>query len=147
MKRFCYLGLAVLTALLIGTVQGVMMLLPAQAMPHAPAEIRGVWLTNIDSQVLFSEQAVKGSLQQLANKRFNTVYPAVWSWGYTLYPSQVGERATGYKQGLYPDLEEQGRNDALEAAQGDRDMLFEVVQKTSPSLKPLDGRGFQGSAF
>lgn len=128
MERFRYLGLALLTALLIGTAQGAIGLLPAQAIANAPAEIRGVWLTNVDSQVLFSEQAVTASLQQLADHRFNTVYPAVWSWGYTLYPSQVAERATGYKQGLYPDLENQGRNDALEAAQGDRDMLLEVVQ-------------------
>ena len=115
MRRFCYLGLALLTALLIG----ITGLLPAQAIANAATEIRGVWLTNVDSQVLFSEQAVKDSLQKLANNRFNTVYPAVWSWGYTLYPSQVGKRVTGYKQGLYPDLEEQGRNDALETAQGD----------------------------
>ncbi|PSR16981.1 hypothetical protein C8255_15030 [filamentous cyanobacterium CCP3] len=126
MRRFCYLGLAVLTALLIGVAQGVIGLLPAQAV--APTEIRGVWLTNVDSQVLFSEQAVRDSLQQLANNRFNTVYPAAWSWGYTLYPSQVAEQATGYKQGLYPDLEDQGRNEALEANLGDRDMLLEVVQ-------------------
>ena len=119
MRRFYYLGLALLTALLIGTAQGMIGLLPAQAIANASTEIRGVWLTNVDSQVLFSEQAVKDSLQKLANKRFNTVYPAVWSWGYTLYPSQVGKRVTGYKQGLYPDLEEQGRNDALETAQGD----------------------------
>ena len=128
MRRLCYLVLAVLTSLLIGSAHGIIGPLPAQAIPHAPTEIRGIWLTNVDSQVLFSEQAVRDSLQQLANHRFNTVYPAVWSWGYTLYPSQVAERATGYKQGLYPDLENQGRDDALESAQGDRDMLLEVVQ-------------------
>ncbi len=149
MKRFCYLGFALLTALVIGFTHGVIGLLPAQAIPNPATEIRGVWLTNVDSQVLFSEQAVKGSLQQLANKRFNTVYPAVWSWGYTLYPSQVAERATGYKQGLYPDLEEQGRNDALESAQGDRDMLLEVVQTAkdlSLSVIPWFEFGFMAPA-
>lgn len=128
MGRLCYLGLAVLTALVMGIAPGAMGRLPALALANPPAEIRGVWLTNVDSQVLFSEQGVADSLQQLADHRFNTVYPAVWSWGYTLYPSQVAERATGYRQGLYPDLENQGRNGALEAAQGDRDMLLDVVQ-------------------
>ena len=100
--------------------------LPGQANNYSP-ELRGVWLTNVDSQVLFSTEALEGSLNQLADSHFNTVYPAVWSWGYTLYPSQVGLRETGYKQGLYPDLEDEGRNDALETAQGDRDMLLEMV--------------------
>lgn len=128
MGRFCYGVLAVLTALLVGMAPGVVAWLPAQASSNVPSEIRGVWLTNVDSQVLFSERSLNETLQQVANHRFNTLYPAVWSWGYTLYPSQVGERATGYKQGLYPDLEDQGRNQALEAAQGDRDMLLELIQ-------------------
>ncbi|WP_040695251.1 glycoside hydrolase family 10 protein [Nodosilinea nodulosa] len=128
MGRFCYVGLAVLTALLIGMAQSLVALPPAQAIASAPSEIRGVWLTNVDSQVLFSAQAVNETLRQLASHRFNTLYPAVWSWGYTLYPSQVGEWATGYKQGLYPDLEDQGRNEALESAQGDRDLLLELIQ-------------------
>jgi len=128
MRWFYKVGLALLTALFIGVAQGTLGLSPGQALPQAPTEIRGVWLTNVDSQVLFSTPAANETLQQLANYRFNTVYPAVWSWGYTLYPSQVGERATGYKQGLYPDLEGQGRNEALEAAQGDRDMLLDLIQ-------------------
>ncbi|HIK46681.1 MAG TPA: family 10 glycosylhydrolase [Leptolyngbyaceae cyanobacterium M65_K2018_010] len=128
MKRFFYVGFSLFTALVIVITQGMVGPWPVQAQTQAPSEIRGVWLTNVDSQVLFSDQAVNDTLQTLAHHRFNTVYPAVWSWGYTLYPSQVGERATGYRQGLYPDLEDQGRNEALEAAQGDRDMLLGLLQ-------------------
>ncbi|NEO84398.1 MAG: family 10 glycosylhydrolase [Spirulina sp. SIO3F2] len=116
-----------MTTVLILLTQGRDWALPGQAQQLEPTEIRGVWLTNVDSDILFSEAAVKTGLQRLADHHFNTIYPAAWSWGYTLYPSQVCARETGYQQGLYPDLEEQGRNEALEEAQGDRDMLLEVV--------------------
>ncbi|MEM6255913.1 MAG: glycoside hydrolase family 10 protein [Cyanobacteria bacterium P01_D01_bin.156] len=96
-------------------------------------EIRGVWLTNVDSQVLFSRERLKAGLEQLAEANFNTVYPTVWNWGHTLYPSDVARRTFGYKQGLYPDVENTGqRQDSLEAAQGDRDMLLELINLARP---------------
>ncbi len=101
--------------------------------PTPEDEIRGVWLTNIDSQVLFSRANLEPGLQQLADLNFNTVYPTVWNWGYTLYPSAVARRTFGYKQGLYPDVDNTGeRNEALEAAQGDRDMLLELINLAHP---------------
>ena len=91
-------------------------------------ELRGVWMTNIDSDVLFSRAALEPALNKLADLNFNTVYPTVWNWGTTLFPSQVAERVIGYKQGLYPDLAQVGRQEAKEAAQGDRDMLLELIE-------------------
>lgn len=133
-KRCRYVWLTVLGTVLMWVTSGLMGmsgdhgLAAASPTPaDAAAEVRGVWLTNVDSQVLFSTDRLDSTLQQLADAHFNTVYPAVWSWGYTLYPSQVGERETGHLQGLYPDLEAEGRNQALEAAQGDRDMLLELI--------------------
>lgn len=61
----------------------------------AKAELRGVWLTNIDSKVLFSQAGVTDAIQQLSKLNFNTVYPTVWNWGYTLYPSKVAEKEIG----------------------------------------------------
>lgn len=58
-------------------------------------ELRGVWLTNIDSEVLFSRQQLAQSLERLKLLNFNTVYPAVWNWGYTLYPSEVARSVIG----------------------------------------------------
>ncbi|NEQ21547.1 MAG: family 10 glycosylhydrolase, partial [Microcoleus sp. SIO2G3] len=92
----------------------------------AKAELRGVWLTNIDSNVLFSSQNVTNAIQRLKELNFNTVYPTVWNWGYTLYPSQVAERVTGravrlvtpLDVSLNPDLGVQGR-----------DMLKEMVEQ------------------
>ena len=101
--------------------------------PTPQKEIRGAWLTNIDSQVLFSRDTLEPGLQRLADLNFNTVYPTVWNWGYTLYPSAVARRTFGYQQGLYPDLDDTGeRNEALEAAQGDRDMLLELIELAHP---------------
>lgn len=60
-----------------------------------PSEIRGVWLTNVDSDVLFSRVRLEGAIDKLAELNFNTLYPAVWNWGYTLYPSQVAEQTFG----------------------------------------------------
>ncbi|PSN14024.1 hypothetical protein C7271_22030, partial [filamentous cyanobacterium CCP5] len=57
--------------------------------PAAPptTERRGVWLTNIDSQVLFSQDNLVEAVDRLAALNFNTLYPTVWNWGDTLYPS------------------------------------------------------------
>ena len=59
------------------------------------SEIRGVWITNVDSAVLFNTAALKEAVQQLAQLHFNTLYPAVWNWGYTTYPSAIAKQAIG----------------------------------------------------
>ncbi|MBF2079938.1 MAG: glycoside hydrolase family 10 protein [Synechococcales cyanobacterium T60_A2020_003] len=87
------------------------------AMPsayRALPELRGVWLTNIDSEVLFSQQNLHQAMQRLHRLNFNTVYPTVWNWGYTLYPSAVAEQATGVGIDPHPGLR-------------DRDMLQEAI--------------------
>lgn len=58
-------------------------------------ELRGVWLTNIDSDVLFQRDHLSTALQRLHELNFNTVYPTVWNWGYTLYPSRVAKGRSG----------------------------------------------------
>jgi len=40
-------------------------------------EVRGVWLTNVDSEVLFSSQNLKNALNRLNKLNFNTIYPTV----------------------------------------------------------------------
>ncbi len=77
-------------------------------------EIRGVWLTNIDSDVLFETDKTAKAIALLAESNFNTIYPTVWNWGYTLYPSKVSESFTGL---------------ALDPTEGlqNRDVLAEIV--------------------
>ena len=80
-------------------------------------EVRGVWLTNVDSDVLFSRDRLSKALQRLAKLNFNTVYPTVWNRGYTLYPSSVAERTIG--KSLDPNPKLKGR-----------DILAEIVQQS-----------------
>ncbi len=77
-------------------------------------ELRGVWLTNIDSEVLFSESDTTEAIASLAELNFNTLYPTVWNWGYTLYPSEVAAAVTG---------------SALDPTEGlqNRDVLAEII--------------------
>jgi len=112
-RRTGLLVLALLVAVSVPFVQS-----PGRGAPPAsPAvELRGTWLTNIDSEVFFSRQNLKTALQQLAQLNFNTVYPTVWNGGYTLYPSSVAQAAIG--KALDPRLGIQGR-----------DILTEVVSE------------------
>jgi uncharacterized lipoprotein YddW (UPF0748 family) len=79
-------------------------------------EIHGVWLTNIDSNVLFKTDRLNRAISELAQLKFNQIYPVVWNWGYTTYPSRVAERTIGSAVDPRPD-----------SLQG-RDMLAEIIQ-------------------
>ena len=82
---------------------------------NTPKELRGVWLTNVDSDVLFKESNTAEAISLLAQANFNTLYPTVWNWGYTLYPSPVSESITGL---------------ALDPTEGlqNRDVLKEIIE-------------------
>jgi len=90
--------------------------------PQPDTELRGVWLTNIDSDVLFSQDNLAEGIQRLKAMNINTLYPVVWNFGYTQFPSATAERILGRKQRLWP-----GENPDFEATQGDRDMLQEII--------------------
>ncbi len=68
---------------------------PAVTPVNPKSEIRGVWMTNVDSDVLFDRSKLTNAIQTLAQLNFNTIYPAVWNWGYTQYPSAVMQREMG----------------------------------------------------
>ncbi len=58
-------------------------------------EIRGVWMTNVDSDVLLTRDKLATAIKDLHDLNFNTIYPVVWNWGYTTYPSQIAKRVVG----------------------------------------------------
>lgn len=105
--------------LILGLSLSLLARFPEVAAAQAPiasgpgTEIRGVWLTNIDSDVLFSKANLRQALDRLARLNFNTIYPTVWNGGYTLYPSKVAERISG--QLVDPMFK-------------DRDMLKEAIE-------------------
>ncbi len=100
--------------LALSMVATVMLSFPLSAqntrlLPHPQtSELRGVWLTNIDSDVLFERDRLKSALRSLKDLNFNTVYPTVWNWGYTLYPSEVAQKVIGRSLDPTPGL--QGRD-------------------------------------
>lgn len=54
-------------------------------------EIRGVWLTKNDFDILKERSKVEEAVSQLHRLNFNTIYPVVWNSGYTKYPSAIAE--------------------------------------------------------
>jgi uncharacterized lipoprotein YddW (UPF0748 family) len=103
-----FLGLAVLGLTLISR--------PSLSQNSSFQEIRGVWLTNIDSDVLFKAESTENAIADLAKLQFNTLYPTVWNWGQTLYPSQIAQLHTGK---------------LIDPSEGlqDRDLLQEIVKQ------------------
>lgn len=61
-------------------------------------ELRGVWITNVDSNILFEKENIAEGMDFLAERGFNIIYPVVWNKGYTLHPSDVAEQAFGIRQ-------------------------------------------------
>jgi uncharacterized lipoprotein YddW (UPF0748 family) len=88
----------------------------AQTPPKTPikTELRGIWLTNIDSDVIFSPKNITDAVNRLDKLNFNTIYPTVWQGGYTIHPSAVAKRVFGYL------------NDPVPALKG-RDVLKEII--------------------
>jgi len=61
-------------------------------------ELRGVWITNVDSDVLSSKAKIAEAMNYLADRGFNVIYPVVWNKGFTLFPSDVAEDSIGVRQ-------------------------------------------------
>ncbi len=78
--------------------------------------VRGVWLTNVASDVLNSKEKIAEAMDYLKSRGFNVVFPVVWNKGYTLYPSQTMAATVG----------EAYRQDPFFAGQ-QRDPLAEIV--------------------
>ncbi|WP_138505903.1 glycoside hydrolase family 10 protein [Nostoc sp. PA-18-2419] len=67
----------------------------SQKTSYLSTEIRGVWLTNVASGVLFLPWGINRALNQLSSLNFNTIYPVVWNRGHTFYQSAVAKMTTG----------------------------------------------------
>ncbi|MTJ06265.1 MULTISPECIES: glycoside hydrolase family 10 protein [unclassified Anabaena] len=55
-------------------------------------EIRGVWMTNNDLNILRDRTKVQEAVTKLRQLNFNTIYPVIWNSGYVMYPSNVAKR-------------------------------------------------------
>jgi uncharacterized lipoprotein YddW (UPF0748 family) len=58
-------------------------------------ELRGVWMTNYGSTLMYYTTRLDEAIADLATHHLNTLYPSVWNQGYTLHPSPVARKAGG----------------------------------------------------
>ncbi|WYL93830.2 MAG: glycoside hydrolase family 10 protein [Gloeotrichia echinulata IR180] len=72
-------------ALVLGNFTGAIAQLPR-------TEIRGVWMTSNDTDILRERSKVQEAVTQLRRLNLNTIYPVVWNSGYVMYPSAVAQR-------------------------------------------------------
>jgi uncharacterized lipoprotein YddW (UPF0748 family) len=118
-----FIAIGLILALSIPTIS------QSQSIPSkSNREIRGVWITNVDSDVLFTRDRLATAIKDLRQLNFNTIYPVVWNWGYTTYPSKVAKRIVGSsfmpKKSAGILINRQlGRSEGLEG----RDVLKEAV--------------------
>lgn len=67
--------------------------LPSEPAQRSSQEIRGVWLTTNDTDVMRDHTRLQEAVDKLARLNFNTIYVVVWNSGYVLYPSAVAQQA------------------------------------------------------
>ncbi|GET38769.1 glycoside hydrolase family 10 protein [Microseira wollei] len=79
-----------LTVLLANNFAPARAQLPTPEIPRQ--EIRGVWITSNDLDILKDRAKVQDATSQLRRLNFNTLYPVVWNSGYVMYPSPVAQR-------------------------------------------------------
>jgi uncharacterized lipoprotein YddW (UPF0748 family) len=116
-KWYRVIALIIALVMTTGAVIIAPSLLYAQTPPkNQKTELRGVWLTNIDSDVLFDKKNVVEAIDRIAKLNFNTIYPTVWQDGYTLFPSAIAKGAMGISVDPSPGLK-------------GRDVLKEIVDE------------------
>ncbi len=62
---------------------------------NAIKAVRGVWLTNVDSQVLNSNENIIEAVNLLDKLGFNTIFVVTWNKAMTTYPSKIMKKFTG----------------------------------------------------
>ena len=63
--------------------------------PPISPYVRGVWLTNVNSSVLYSSDAIKNAVKLCRQSGINHIFAVMWNKGRTLYPSKVMQDTFG----------------------------------------------------
>jgi uncharacterized lipoprotein YddW (UPF0748 family) len=75
--------------------------------------IRGAWITNVDSDILYSEQGIIDAVDLCEDLGLNSIFVVVWNKGRTLYPSKIMKNMFG---------------EEIEAKLKGRDPLNEIIE-------------------
>jgi uncharacterized lipoprotein YddW (UPF0748 family) len=54
--------------------------------------IRGMWITNVDSQVMYSKAGIKEAVKVCQESGINHIFVVMWNKGRTLYPSKIMDK-------------------------------------------------------
>ncbi|MBD2327276.1 glycoside hydrolase family 10 protein [Alkalinema sp. FACHB-956] len=66
---------------------------PIAPPPQAPRqEIRGVWMTLNDMDIMQDRQRTQDAMGKLSSLHFNTIYPVIWNSGYVMYTSPLAQQ-------------------------------------------------------
>jgi uncharacterized lipoprotein YddW (UPF0748 family) len=94
------------------------------------SEIRGVWITNIDSDILFSKDNIKKGLSKLKEAGFNTLYPVVWHKGFVFFQSTIADNTVDADAAKL-------RSANLQQLLAGRDILAEIIEINKELGKPF----------
>ncbi|MDP4174893.1 MAG: family 10 glycosylhydrolase, partial [Bacteroidota bacterium] len=67
----------------------IVLILSISSIAQVASELRGVWITNVDSNILLSDQDIAKGMDYLSSIGINIIFPVMWNGGYTLYPSGI----------------------------------------------------------
>jgi uncharacterized lipoprotein YddW (UPF0748 family) len=90
-------------------------------------KVRGIWLTNVDSDVYASKDNIVQAIELLSKTGFNVVFPVVWNKGYTLYKSEVMRQHFGDDFVIDPLYREAGRDPLAEIIDAARTFKLKVI--------------------
>ncbi|MEH0152525.1 family 10 glycosylhydrolase [Limibacter armeniacum] len=86
----------------------------------APTEaVRGVWVTNVASEVLYSKENIEEAVNLCAELGINSIFMVTWNKASTMYRSEVMKKFTGVEIDPVLDPENSGRDplkEMIEAA-------------------------------
>lgn len=126
-----FLTSAATSILILATLTGCASKIDETAPP--PIELRGVWITNVDSKVLDNRENIAAAMDFLVQHNFNVVFPTVWHNGVTLYRSNIMKTTFGIE---------------IDAKYAGRDPLAEIVaeaHKRNIAVIPWFESGFVAS--
>jgi len=80
----------------------LILFIPLLSLNGQTKAVRGVWLTNVDSDVLNSQKNIAEAVELCSSLNINTIFVVVWNKGFTLYPSKIMKELCGIE--IYPQF-------------------------------------------
>jgi uncharacterized lipoprotein YddW (UPF0748 family) len=91
------------------------------------APVRGVWLTNVASDALYSKENIEAAVARCHEYGINTIFVVTWNKAMTMYRSQIMKELTGYELDPALDPENSGRDPLQEVIDEARKYGIKVI--------------------